>query len=365
MSTFDPAWFTEDYASARDLFRAACAGARADVQTLRNPAVSRVDVELATDVVRFGPRDANKLLVLISGVHGVETLAGSGCQVGLMSGGHLRSLPTDTAVVLVHAINCWGAANLRRHTEGNVDLCRNFLDFSQPVPHRPAYEEIHGALSCAERTGPAREAADAFLAEYRRTRGLAAWMEALMGGQYEHADGFEYGGREPVWSNRTIGAILADHAGIAEHVCIVEYHTGLGPYGYGTAVTMHTGAALERARRWFGQWVLAPNHKEPGAAEEFYRVHGHSTEGYLDLLGDRVVTSMVLEYGTYPPTVTLPAMLADHWLANHGDPGSDEGRTIRTQLLRAHYPQDNDWRRAIWDRSQQMVAQCLRGLAES
>ncbi len=335
MSTFDPAWFTEDYASARDLFRATCVRARAATQSFRNPAVTHVDVELATDVVRFGARAANKLLVLISGVHGVETFAGSGCQTGLIADGHLDNLPSDTAVVLVHA------------------------------PLHPAYEEIHGALSCAERTGPAREAADAFLAEYRRTRGLAAWMEALMGGQYEHADGFEYGGREPVWANRTISRILAEHAASASHVCIVEYHTGLGPYGYGTAVTMHTGTALDRARRWFGHWVLAPNHKEPGSAEEFYRVHGHSTEGYLALLGDRVVTSMVLEYGTYPPTVTLPTMLADHWLACHGDPVSVEGRAIRTQLLRAHYPLDNDWRRAIWDRSLLMVAQCLRGLAES
>ncbi len=359
------AYFSESYAAARTKFIAACRRAGVEPQRHVNPAPGPEGLELSTEVAYFGAPDAERLLVLISGVHGVETLCGSGCQTGLLAEGRPRNLPNNTALLLVHAINCWGAAHLRRNNEDNVDLCRNFLDFSQPLPTRPSYEEIHAALSCAQRSGPERQAADEFLANFRKQRGMAAFIEALMGGQYQHADGFSYGGRAPVWSNRTITEILQHHAARARRVCVVEYHTGLGPYAYGTAVTMHAGADLERARRWYGHWILAPNHKEPGAPEEFYRVYGHSTEGYLRVLPDAEVTSIVLEYGTYPPQRSLPAMLADHWLTQHGDPRSDMGRHIRDELHALHYPQDPDWRQAIWDRSQQVIDQSLRGLAAS
>jgi hypothetical protein len=355
-------YFSEDYVTARTKFIAACRIEGVEPGCFINPAASPGDVEPSTEVAYFGDPAAPKLLVLISGVHGVEALCGSGCQTGLIAGGLARELPGDTALLMVHVINCWGAAHLRRNTEGNVDLCRNFLDFSQPLPTRPLYDEIHEAVSCPELEGPERRAADEFLAEFRRRRGLSATMEALMGGQYRHAGGFSYGGREPVWANRTITAILQRYACRARHVCLVEYHTGLGPYAYGTAVTMHTGTDLERARRWYGHWVLAPNQREIDAPGEFYRVHGHSSEGYLRILQDAEVTSIVLEYGTYAPDIMFPVMIQDHWLEQHGDPQSETGRRIRQRLLELHYPRDPDWRQAIWDRSQQVVAQSLRGL---
>ncbi len=358
-------YFSEDYVTSRAKFIAACRAIGVEPQRWINPASSIDDIELSTEVALIGDPAARKLLVLVSGVHGVEALCGSACQTGLLAEPGALSLPPDTALLLVHAINCWGAANLRRNNEDNVDLCRNFMEFGKPLPSRASYEEIHAALNCPELTGPLRQASDDFLAAFRRERGMATYIEAIMGGQYQHPDGFSFGGQSAVWSNRTITAILAQHAAHARHVCVVEYHTGLGPYAYGTAVTMHDGADLERARAWYGDWILAPNHKEPGAPEEFYRVHGHSTEGYLRILPDAAVTSVVLEYGTYPPTRTLPAMMADHWLTHHGDAASTLGRQIRQRLLDLHYPKDPDWRQAIWDRSQQVIAQSLRGLTRS
>lgn len=358
-------YFSEDFVTARTKFIGACRIAGVEPERHVNPAPGPDGVELSTEVAYFGPRDAPKLLVLISGMHGVEALCGSGCQTGLLAQGVTSMLPADTALLMVHVINCWGAAHLRRNTDGNIDPCRNFMDFTQPLPSRPLYEEIHAALSCPELDGPQRRAADEFMTRFRQERGMAAAIEALMGGQYQHPDGFSYGGQAPTWSNRTITAILAEHAGRARHVGLVEYHTGLGPYAYGMAVTMQTGTELDRARRWYGHWILAPNHREPGMPDEFYRVHGHSTDGYLRALPDAEVTSIVLEYGTYAPHVLLPVMLQDHWLEQHGDPRSERGRSIRQRLLELHYPRDPDWRQAIWDRSQLVVAQSLRGLAAS
>jgi hypothetical protein len=92
-------------------------------------------------------------------------------------------------------------------------------------------------------------------------------------------------------------------------------------------------------------------------------VFGHTTEGYRRCLPHAEMTSIVLEVGTYAPQVTLPVMLQDHWLQQHGDPDSERGRAIRQHLLRLHYPRDPDWRQAVWDRSLQVVQQAWEGLS--
>ena len=43
--------------------------------------------------------------------------------------------------------------------------------------------------------------------------GLAVWQAAISGGQHEYPDGLFFGGTAPTWSNRTLRAVLAQHAG--------------------------------------------------------------------------------------------------------------------------------------------------------
>lgn len=353
-------FFREDYVGARELFFATCRAEGLAVQTYEHPQRDAHGRPLSTEVVRVGPADAARLLLIVSGAHGVEALAGAACQSGLVAGGHLRGLPADTAVVLVHVINCHGAMQLRRNTDGNVDLCRNFVDFTQPLPERPHYEQIHEAVNCPQLEGPRRRAAQAVLDAFVAAQGMPAFIEALMGGQFRHADGFSFGGHGPTWSRRTLEAILAEHGRAAREACVVEIHTGLGPWAYGTAVTMHVGTDAARARRWFGPWLAAPNERR--GANEMHRVHGHTTEGYARGLPQARLTAIVLEFGTVPPEQSLPAMLEDHWLAMHGDPASEQGRALRQRLLEAHYPRDADWREAVWQRTHQVVRQALRGL---
>lgn len=355
--------FSDDLTAAREKFLAACEFRKLEVESHRHPLSGPAGESLSTEVVRVGPRDASRLLMLVSGVHGLEVLCGSACQTGWLTGSGPDTLPPDTAVLLVHAINCWGGAWGRRNTDGNVDLCRNFLDFSAPLPTRPIYEEIHQLLSCPDPEGPRREAAMVALRRFQQERGQRAFMEALMGGQYLHPDGFEFGGTEPAWSNLIMQGLLRSHAAGAGRVCVVEYHSGLGPWAYGSAVTMQTGLDLERVRRGFGGWTLPVNERDPHAPDDFYQVHGHTTDGYRNSLPDAELTSVVLEFGTYPPQVSLPVLLMDHWLEHHGDPLDARGRQIRSQLWEIHHPADPEWRLAVWDRSSQVIRQAFSVLA--
>ena len=180
-------YFSADYAEARDKFRAACTLAGVATKAYENPTPGPGGTTLTIDLALFGPADASNLLILTSGVHGIEGLAGCGCQTAWIAEGHYRDIPQDVAVLIVHAVNCYGVAHVQYTTEGNVDLNQNFLDFDQPLPENPAYEDIHEAMCCPELDGPLRDEATAFLAEYTAQNGEETFLEALWQGQHSHA----------------------------------------------------------------------------------------------------------------------------------------------------------------------------------
>lgn len=102
--------FAQSYAEARGKFGAAAEAADLDVHAHRHPLVGRDGEELAVDVVRLGAADAQRLLIVSSGCHGLEGFCGSGIQVALLhdAGFRQRAADAGAAVLFVHALNPWG-----------------------------------------------------------------------------------------------------------------------------------------------------------------------------------------------------------------------------------------------------------------
>lgn len=360
-------YFSTDYTGAREKFKAACTLADISPRSYENPAPGPGGLLLTTEVARFGPVDARKLLILISGVHGIEGLAGSGCQTAFIAQGLCGDLPEGVAVLVVHAINCYGVAHTQYTTEGNVDLNQNFLDFDVELPANPAYEDIHDALCCPELQGPKRDAADAFLDEYRKTNGEPAFLKALWYGQHTHPDGLSFIGTEPTWSHRTTLEILAEFAADAEHICLIDTHSGAGKYGCGTIfTTAESGdAALGRARSWFGPSLQSPwalTEKEFESNTPFPKPAGYLQTGFVRALPHAEVVGVGLELGTFSQEQVMEVWLANHWLTFHGDPTSELGRKIKHRVLAGFYPGTEDWTDMIYPRWKQIVRQALYGL---
>ena len=354
-------FFADNYLEARQKFLSACEKKALEVETIVLEVSAQDKTELATDVARIGSAEANKLLVLTSGVHGAELMCGSGCQVGLLESEHFTTLPADTAVLMIHAINPWGAAKLRRNNEDNVDLCRNFVDFSEELPVNQAYQELHEALSCPELTGPGKEQAQDSLRAFRSKWGEQGFVGAIMSGQYQHPRGIGYGGSQATWSSRQLRRILEKHGKGARQVCLADFHSGLGNYGEGVVVCMHEGEALQRARLWFGEDLMAPM-AEAGNEGRFHPAIGHTTAGYIESLPGRELTSIVIEYGTYDMETNLQALLDDHTLFLSEDDHSASAQNIKQRMLTSHFPDDPEWRYAVWTRSEQIIEQAMGGL---
>jgi hypothetical protein len=358
------AWFSEDYAQARRRFLSACKTAGAKLRAYANPARGPRAEELVTDVAWIGPDDARFVLATVSATHGVEGFCGSAAQIDwLMHGGPGR-LPDGMAALLIHAINPHGFAWLRRVNEDGVDLNRNHIDFSQPLPANPDYDELADALVPREIAGPVLEAADAKLAAFRAKHGERAYRIARTGGQYTHPKGHCYGGTKPTWSRLTTERIIADYALAGrDAVAVIDFHTGLGPFGYGEPIcddALDTTAS-NRARAWYGDSVTSPTLGTSSSAP----LTGHSRDTWARLLGERVVFT-TLEFGTYSLERGLKALRGDYWL--HGRSAVDwdaaETRRIKADIRKHFFPDTEDWKEMVLFRSRQILRQAQAGLVQ-
>src|SRR3546814_17702236 len=111
------------------------------------------------------------------GTHGVEGFCVSGAQIGHFRYRLFEAMPAGTRAVMIHAINPYGFAWLRRVTEDNVDLNRNFQDFSKPLPENRPYEEIHDFLIPDHWEGQGRAAADQGIMAFQQKNGAFARSE--------------------------------------------------------------------------------------------------------------------------------------------------------------------------------------------
>lgn len=354
--------FASDYGEAREKFLAAARVAGAATDRFANPSKGPKSEALSTDVARLGPADASRIVMTISSTHGVEGYCGSGFQVDWLASVGASGLPADTAVLLVHAINPYGFAWTRRVTEEGNDLNRNYVDHSKPYPANEGYLEIADFLVPSDLSDKSVAEADAALAGYRKKVGDIAYYRAVSGGQYSHPDGMFFGGGGPSWSNRTLHAIVDKYLKGRADVAVIDFHTGLGPYGYGEPITHYDidTPASRRVRAFWGESVTES--KRGQTASQARDGLGHYGLGRVLLEPETRLTMCTLEFGTFDRERGQKAFRADHWLHKYGDPLGKEAGPIRAAMRRQFYPDTPDWKEAVLFRGHQIVRQAIAGV---
>ena len=355
--------FSATYAEARAKFLEAAKGAGASLSDYAHPERGPDGGDLSTDVAWIGPAEAQGVLVLVSGTHGVEGHCGSGAQVDWLRRGEAARLESGLAVMLVHAINPYGFAWSRRVTHENVDLNRNFIDFSKPRPRSPEYDRLADALKPSDWSEASQTASRAVLLDYAREHGFAAFAQAVSGGQYDHPDGIFYGGDGETWSRRTLTSIFRERLAAARDIGIIDYHTGLGPEGYGEQIVSaeRESAEFGRAAAWYGLAATS----QAGGDSVSAKLAGDWLYASPQLLPHARVTGMALEYGTQDGNKVIDALRADNWLHAHGDPSGPEAAAIKAQIRSAFYVDDDIWRGMVLGQSLIATRQAVAGLTRA
>ncbi len=356
--------FPRDYAQARARFRSVTQAAGFLLESHSVGRSGPAGEDLTIDVAIAGSARPSRALVVSSGLHGVEGFLGSALQVKLVSGDLCAgTAPPAVRLILLHALNPFGFAWLRRVNEDNVDLNRNFLLGDEPYAGCPAgYAALDRLLNPPGPPSLLEPFALKALWQILR-RGLPAVKDAVAGGQHDFPRGLFFGGHGPSITQR----ILAQHqsrwlAGASEALHI-DFHTGLGPWGVRTLL-------LDQPRR--GRlWKHFASGFPPGAFQRLdagagpaYRIRGEMDAWCRRQLPRCTYSHVGAEFGTYGLIRVLSALREENRAYHYCDRDSEPARRARARLREAFAPADPAWRQTVLRQGRELLGHAVRALAE-
>lgn len=222
-------FFSPDYFTARDRFRAGVLRATGQIESILLQSKGPAREELTIDIGWFGAAAPRRAFVHSSGLHGVEGFAGSAIQLQWLEEG-IAPPPTDGAVAIVHALNPFGMAWLRRVNENNVDLDRNFLAADEEYSGAP---ELYASLnSFLNPLSPPTRDFFRVRAAFKAWRcGVPAFRQAVEGGQYDFPRGLFFGGHQREQEARRFQVYVTDRFSDVDRLVGIDVHTGPGRFG--------------------------------------------------------------------------------------------------------------------------------------
>lgn len=337
--------FASSYKEARQKFMAGCIAEANKIESWQHSLRGITGEKLYVDLAWFGNSCASKVIVLLSGTHGVEGFAGSGIQLASIQTGFHQPADSNIAVVLIHGLNPWGMSFARRVNEAGVDLNRNFVDFSHTQPINPLYNELADIIVPQTWTPEVQKQTFQVLFEY--ISGSNTDRAANMAkGQYHHWYAPFYGGETATWSNLVFHKIVNKYLKDKKIVGLLDYHTGLGQYGTGQLMTIQNTNSSQSniAQTVWGDKVAITGSSESVAP---YQPHGSLIAALPNMLINSVCIAAAYEFGTIIETEVFESLRADHWLYLHGDLHSEQAQKIRSGMMKAFYCDHPDWQEAI------------------
>ncbi len=340
---------SKSYADARASFLAAGVSVDARIQSYPHPLTGLEGEALFVDVAEVGPPDATAVVLVVSGTHGVEGYLGSALQRHHLEtfddhshGSGARDEPT---FIFVHALNPYGFSWVRRVTEDNVDLNRNFIDWTQPPPANLDYGMLADTLVPSSWSHEEQARTRLELRNQLAELGPQRSQQIISGGQFTHPTGLFYGGSGPTWSHKWLSAFIEQRLAAVERVAILDVHTGLGPWSHAELISSESpgSEALIRQRAWWGQVM---------SLQEGTSVSTQITGEWLPTVGSLAphaeVTGVAIEYGTVDTVTILDSLRADAVLHATGRQMSTEAVATRAQVRAAFVDDDPAWLQACW-----------------
>lgn len=347
------AWFADTYEEARAAFREEARARGGRLETLAVCPGADGEEGLTTDAAIFG-EDHQAALCVSSGTHGIEGYAGSAIQRQLMADGW----PDGVRVVLVHAVNPFGMAKIRRVNENNVDLNRNFLAAGENYAgSSDGYRALQGLLNPTSPAGGFEAFLPRALWSILR-HGMPKLRQAVAGGQYDFPQGLFWGGDQLQRGPELLLEALPRWMDGADPIVHIDVHTGLGRSGeYALLVEAEAGGQrCQDLRDAFGTRVQ-PWDSAEGVA---YAIRGGFPSAIERVLGDRVDV-LTQEFGTLPSIKVLEALRAENRAHHHG--GDVAG--AKALLREAFYPRSARWRRDILAGGRAVLARAFTRIGRS
>lgn len=311
---------------------------------------------------------AQRSLVVTTGLHGAEGLAGSAALQRLIELWLPKIDPQACGLLLVHAVNPWGMRHFRRVNPHNVDLNRNFLDFTDTLPANDDYRLLDEFLSPQQPVGY-RWAENAallglvlrLLVEY----GFDRIKGATLLGQYEFPRGLYFGGQSLQEEADVLIELMQTQLSRYPRTLHLDIHSGYGPRGRATLVISPED---ERPSSQLQQRYNYPlvSKTDP---QEFYAIQGDMIDYFTRRAAEdfpgQVYTGVAIEYGTLGESLlalaaSLQATMLENRLFHNGAVTDEAGAWAQRRYRKLFYPSDPQWRSSIMADTDQALEGVLR-----
>ncbi|MCJ8276477.1 MAG: DUF2817 domain-containing protein [Bdellovibrionales bacterium] len=319
---------------------------------------TQTGADLTTETIYIPQRGgAERLLIITSGIHGVEAYTGSAVQSQLLREQISPDLFDKMGLLIVHAVNPYGYHFKRRVSENNVDLNRNF---SAREVHFEGKNDAYTRLN--KFLNPLDKLKSTFFGDIKLfTRSLVLLVQygkksltqAIVGGQYQYPKGIYFGGKnlEP-----NVAIIAKEFKRVGSHykkIFHIDLHTGYGERG-----RLHyliNQSAFDNSPGV--QKIFEGYELDTGSKEDFYETSGDFTTFTTELFPDKSVIPMTFEYGTLSSQTILGSFqsLKRIIFENQGFQYGyiDEASKTRTeeQFMDMFNPSSEEWRTRVLQKS--------------
>jgi hypothetical protein len=319
--------------------------------------------DLSVTIAELPARSPERLLVLVTGIHGVEGYAGAAVVRLLLQDLLLHAAPDNVGLLIVHALNPYGFAHGLRVNRNNVDLNRNcaLRDADLLCNDDSAYSALGALLSPKQpaRLGNVSRALFALrMLRLRARLGDKAVRQATLGGQYSDALGVFWGGDRVQPEIRFFQALYERLAAQYRELLLLDFHTGYGERGqayalFGRADTPSIAACTEQGVR------------SGEGREVTYDVFGDLVQychaAAKRLQPDGVFDGLALEVGTHGVQTLqqlqdLYTVVQENQVRHHGLTRGAREPAVRHAFRELFFPSDPSWRA-------QVLRNCLRAVS--
>ena len=371
----DLKYFRESYDESRDAFRTAAASLAKKYKAASQASFNvpaKNDNDLTVDML-YIPALKNKkgLIIISSGVHGVEGFTGSAVQRMMMAEFMTDENLASTGFLFIHGLNPYGFKNNRQMTESNVNLNRNSSPTNELYKTKntgyPAMMDLINPQGSVNTCSGGN-----IFFELRAIRkiisaGMPVLRQALLQGQYEFPKGVYYGGSAPEPQIKSITPLIKKFSAGYPFIMNIDIHTGYGERG---KLHLFPNPINDKKIKAMAEKVFDGYSIDWPDNKDFYTVTG-DFPGHLEkIITQGAFLPMTFEYGTLDSQTTIGSIKSIHLTLlenqgfNFGYKSDKDKNKVEKNFREMYFPTSPAWRTKVIKDSRIMTKKALKQFRE-
>ncbi len=367
-------YFNETYDDARKEFRL-----KSDELILKYPDTKKFDIPVLCSkdtnlTIDFcfipGSKKADKIIILSSGVHGMEGFAGSAVQLFFMDNYINNKFLDKTGILLIHGINPYGMKYIRRVTENNIDLNRNSdIDKNLYQLKNKNYPKVYDFINPKGKVKVGSLRNRFFFIEAIKEiveKSMPVLRQAILQGQYEFPEGLYYGGNDFEPQIKDLVPIIDTICNPYQTVFAIDLHTAWGERG---KLHLFPNPVEESVKKRMED-VFEGFHIDWGDSDDFYTYTGDFNSYIGKINNDKIFIPMMFEYGTMDSQTTigsiksLHVMIQENQVEQYGFVSEEDLKKAKEDFIEMDYPSSDAWRSHIIDETKIVLDKSLKLFSE-